>query len=163
MVSDSLIPHLCDTPTMSLISGRLLTMTTHFMQPDRVTRDEVVPEWTLGDRLRSALRHADLSVADMAADLDVSLATIGRWLNDRGPVKRSILRLWAMTTGVSLEWLETGQAPTVESEPEELRACRDSNPKPSDLYLIVSNGVRMTRTPKFTVAVERTGHLRIVS
>lgn len=68
-----------------------------------------VPEWTLGDRLRRSLRHADISVADMATDLDVSLATMSRWLNDHGPVKRSILRLWAMTTGVSLEWLETGK------------------------------------------------------
>lgn len=92
-----------------------------------------VPGWTLGDRMRKSLRHAEISVGDMAADLGVSVATIGRWLNDRGPVKASVIRVWAMTTGVSPHWLETGEAPThEESWLPGLRACRDSNPKPSD-------------------------------
>jgi transcriptional regulator with XRE-family HTH domain len=80
------------------------------------------PEWTLGDRLRKALNHADISVGAMAEMLDVSTATMARWLNDKGPVKRVYLQVWADLTGVSTHWLETG-----------VYAMRDLNPQPADL------------------------------
>ncbi len=92
-----------------------------------------VPTWTLGDRMRKALRHADISVGAMAVDLGVNPATVGRWLSDRTPVKRQTLKVWALTCGVDLEWLETGQAPN-ESGPDggALYTPSDSNREPAD-------------------------------
>lgn len=69
-----------------------------------------VPSWTVGDRMRKALDVAGVSVADMADYLDVSRQTIGRWINNHGPVKVGTLRLWSLRTGVDLGWLETGTA-----------------------------------------------------
>lgn len=82
--------------------------------------DGRIPVFTLGDRMAKALDVAGLSRAEMAEYMDVSTETIRRWTTDSTPVRRSTLRLWALATGVDLEWLETG------------RARRDSNPKPSD-------------------------------
>lgn len=73
-------------------------------------RVERIPVVTLGWRLKLAL--GDDSVKGMADYLDVSRATISRWMADKGaPPKRGYLRLWAMRQGVPLEWLETGEAP----------------------------------------------------
>lgn len=43
------------------------------------------------------------------------------------------MRLWAIRCGVPLVWLETGQAPTLPSGPEERYTTRDSNPEPADM------------------------------
>ena len=70
-----------------------------------------VPEWTKGDRLGKALDYAHVSVAEMAEYLDVSRNTVGNYINDRTRVPGAVMRLWAMRTGVPLEWLETGDTP----------------------------------------------------
>lgn len=67
--------------------------------------------WTLGDRLGKAMRVAGISAAEMAEYLDVHRNTVSAYINDRQPPKRSVLRLWALRTGVSLDWLETGESP----------------------------------------------------
>ena len=93
-----------DTPTRCLILCHHAFMT-------EMTDNGVVPVLTLGWRLKMALEHADVSVADMASYLEVNRDTISRWTGGRSPVKRSTLMLWSMRTGVSLEWLETGETP----------------------------------------------------
>ncbi len=65
----------------------------------------VVPEWTTGWRMQRALAHARMSVEQMAEELGVSRSTISRWLNDRGSPSRGYLKLWALRTGVSYDWL----------------------------------------------------------
>lgn len=72
---------------------------------------EIVPEWTQGDRLGKALKHAGIKVQDMADYLGMSRNTVGRYINDHGEADRRTLMLWAMRTGLPLEWLETGVAP----------------------------------------------------
>lgn len=96
--------------------------------------DGAVPSLTLGWRMKMALEHAGVSSGDMADYLEVSRHTITRWTGDKGPVKRSTLRLWSMRTGVSMSWLETGQA-ILPDDGEEGQgyAIRDSNPEPADL------------------------------
>ena len=68
----------------------------------------LIPAWDQADRLRKALREADLGVQDMADYLGVSRNTIGRYLSGAAPAKIQTLRLWAMRCGVSYEWLRTG-------------------------------------------------------
>lgn len=77
----------------------------------------VVPEWTIGDRLGKALAHAELSVAAMAAYLGVSRNTIGNYINDRTRIPRPTLMLWAMRTGVPIEWLEGDAGSTTPTPP----------------------------------------------
>ena len=79
-----------------------------------------------------ALDHAAITGVQMAEYLGVSDPTVSRWMHDRTPVKRGTLRLWAMRTGVSFYWLETGTAPQLEPGGQ-MYAIRDSNPEPAGL------------------------------
>jgi transcriptional regulator with XRE-family HTH domain len=118
--------------------------------------DYMVPEWTLGDRMRKALEVSGTPVQEIAEYLDVSRVTVGRWIHDRTPVKRHVLLVWAATTGVDPDWLETGTA-----SPEAGRsvyAIRDSNPEPADM------ASRPAPEPQTPLPGRESGrHLRAVS
>lgn len=73
--------------------------------------DLVIPEMTLGWRLKLSLAQADMGQQEMADELGVSRATVSAWLNDRGaPPRKGFMKLWAMRCGVPLEWLTGGDA-----------------------------------------------------
>jgi len=76
------------------------------------------PEFDEADRLRKALREAEVSVNDMAEYLGVSRNTVSRWINGAVPAKSHVMRLWAMRTGVPYEWLAAGRPG------KQPRACR---------------------------------------
>ena len=80
-----------------------------------------IPEWDLADRMRKALRHADVSVQQMSVYLGVSRRSVGNWINGHIDPSTQTLRLWALRTGVPLEWLRTGQTP-------QARAASEVNP-----------------------------------
>lgn len=67
-----------------------------------------VPELTLGWRMKLALRHASMSVEDMATQLGVARGTIGTWTSDRVVPRTVFIRHWALLTGVDPVWLATG-------------------------------------------------------
>lgn len=71
-------------------------------------------EFDKSDRLAKALRIGGISSNEMAEHLDVSRTTISNYINGRTEPKRSVLRDWAMRTGVPLEWLEDGHLPSEE-------------------------------------------------
>lgn len=77
-----------------------------------------VPMWTLGDRMGKALSFADVSVQDMADYLGLSRNSLSGYINDRLRPKRQTVLLWAMRTGVSLEWLETGEGSPTGTDPD---------------------------------------------
>lgn len=64
-----------------------------------------VPELTLGWRLRMALDYAELSVNQIARDLEVGRQTVSRWLHDDGAPKALYIRSWAEICGVDYDWL----------------------------------------------------------
>ena len=101
----------------------------------RYNEDELrIPHWDLADRMTKALRLSGLGVSEMAEAFGVSRQSVGRWLSGRVKPSRSTIYLWAASTGVDQEWLETGEASPEAVRLHELRcACRDSNPKPSDM------------------------------
>lgn len=70
-----------------------------------------VPEFHLGDRLNKALAHAGMSHQEMAEYLGVTRNTVGNYIGLRTPVTLGTLRLWALRTGVDMEWLQTGVMP----------------------------------------------------
>lgn len=69
----------------------------------------VVPEWTLQDRLRKARELTGLSQGQFAERLGVSRNTVGSAESGAVEVRRITLNAWAMATGVSIEWLMTGE------------------------------------------------------
>lgn len=86
-------------------------------------------EFDLADRIRKAMRVRGIGVQEMADSLYVSRNTISNWINGHttpaGPAMLGI----AAITGVPLEWLKTGKAPS-EDEAIESRPW-ESNPRPS--------------------------------
>ena len=55
--------------------------------------------------MQRSLDHADLTVPQMAAELGVSRVSVWGWLHGRQKPRPVILKLWAIRTGVSYEWL----------------------------------------------------------
>lgn len=78
---------------------------TTVMTADATTDRSAIPEWDVADRMRKALRVADVSVDEMSNYLGVNRQSVGRWINGRGNPSRQTLMLWAMRTGVPYEWL----------------------------------------------------------
>lgn len=72
----------------------------------------VIPEWTMGDRLRKARELTGLSQSQFAKALEISPKTVGSYETGRVAVRRIVVRAWSMRTGVPVEWLETGAAPS---------------------------------------------------
>jgi transcriptional regulator with XRE-family HTH domain len=68
-------------------------------------QDLGIPQWTLADRLRKSLDHADVSSAEMAQYLEVHRNTISNWIYGHARPPASAVKLWAMRTGVPYTWL----------------------------------------------------------
>jgi transcriptional regulator with XRE-family HTH domain len=89
-------------------------------------------EFDMPDRMRRALRISGVSAGDMAEYLGVRREAVSTWLSGRINPRKSTLRLWALRTGVPLEWLETGQVPDDGPAPDGAPLPRlDSNQQPS--------------------------------
>lgn len=67
----------------------------------------LVPEWTLGERLRKAREEAGLDRDEMAARMQVSERTLRNWERDANLPRYSLLiaKEWAEITQVDLAWL----------------------------------------------------------
>lgn len=67
----------------------------------------MAPEWTLGDRIRRARRHAGMDRLELAEKLGVSRASVGLWENDEHRPKNVLetLEKIAEATGVDRDWL----------------------------------------------------------
>lgn len=102
-----------------------------------------IPEWTQSDRLRKARMLTGHSTKAFAEKIGVSQKTVNNAESGNHAVRKIVMNAWALATGVPVEWLETGKAPTSDSPPtpgpgSELPRL-DSNQQPSDItYLQVS-------------------------
>ncbi|PPH47077.1 XRE family transcriptional regulator [Rathayibacter sp. AY1C9] len=95
-----------------------------------------VPTFELHDRLRKAREEAGLSNAEMAEHLDLSVSALSHYQTGKAVPRRLIVILWALRTGVSHQWLQTGIAPGPDDDPDNeftefLSRLRESNPRPS--------------------------------
>ena len=94
--------------------------------------------WTLGDRLakaRKAARPAPLNQTELGERLGFSKATIGRYeKNPHGVGDRYLgrtIRLWALATGWSAEWIEFGTGPAIpDGDPSEPNTASDLGEQP---------------------------------
>ncbi|WP_414990682.1 helix-turn-helix domain-containing protein [Aeromicrobium sp.] len=98
-----------------------------------ITDTGVVPALDAALRLELARRHAGMTQPELSERLGISAGTIRRYENGHGTPKRPMLMAWAAVTGVSLEWLETGQAPDRDGRgPGGSYTPTDSNREPAD-------------------------------
>ena len=73
--------------------------------------DGVVPEWTLADRLRKARLMTGLEAQEFADEIGIHRNSVRNY--ERGRLPRPIvLKAWALRSGVSYEWLVTGECRT---------------------------------------------------
>ncbi|MBF0808850.1 XRE family transcriptional regulator [Rothia nasimurium] len=95
-----------------------------------------VPASRLRYRLLQAREEAELDQGQLSEKIGVSRTSISAAETGKSKPRRSTLILWAMATGVDLDWLLTGEtkkAPSQDGERASMEcARRDSNPQPSD-------------------------------
>ena len=84
--------------------------------------------WTMLDRLRKARESAGLLKEELAERLEVSRNTIGNYESGKVRPQPVVVKMWALVTGVPVEWIRTGHEP-----PVDLCAIRDSNPEPAGM------------------------------
>lgn len=65
-------------------------------------------EQTIGDRLRKARELAGMTKEEFAEKTEISRTVVANLENGSGPYKLPYLITWASFTGVSLEWIKTG-------------------------------------------------------
>lgn len=70
-----------------------------------VTANPVEPEWTAGDRILRARKHAKLEQSQVADALGVSRALVSMWERDLSEPRVSQLKKLAEICGVSQKWL----------------------------------------------------------
>lgn len=71
--------------------------------------ERVIPELTLGWRLRMARAATGMGVREFAERIGVSHGTVTSAELDKREVRSITVKMWALATGVDLEWLETGR------------------------------------------------------
>lgn len=91
----------------------------------------VIPEWTMGDRLRKARERASIGQVEFSQITGVARSSIVRYEGDVTAPRRHVLLVWAMATGVDMEWLETGKAPSHGGDGAKQQSLlRESNSRP---------------------------------
>ncbi|WP_209706985.1 helix-turn-helix domain-containing protein [Leucobacter exalbidus] len=89
----------------------------------------MIPEWTLADRLRKARETTGLDQIEFAERSGISRTSITNYEQGKRAPRGLYLRAWSEATGVPVEWLETGTAPTEEVGAESSR-LPESNWRP---------------------------------
>ncbi len=87
-------------------------------QTQLMTTTTAGPTFRLQHRVQLAMETAGYSVQGFADELDVSRATVSRWLNGRGEPSKAQKMAIAMATNVPLEWLDGAEGG--EARPERL-------------------------------------------
>lgn len=81
------------------------------------TLDGEVPEVTQGWRLRIARERTGMGLREFALHIGVSPDTLTSAEHDRRKVRGITLNAYAMATGVSRTWLETGEGSPTPPQP----------------------------------------------
>lgn len=113
-----------------------------------MSNQEVVPVWTLADRLVKARQYKGVDQAAIAKELGVSQRAISKFEHG-APVREAFVKVWSMFCGVDYDWLRYGTAPGLGPDdaggPDDRRLrCNFQSPGMSDFGLFVER-----RTPKW--------------
>jgi len=66
---------------------------------------DIIPTFTMGDRLAKARNVAHISSSDMANELGVSRGTVYNYEADRTEPPVHVVKRWSEVTGVPVTWL----------------------------------------------------------
>lgn len=66
-------------------------------------------EMDMADRIRKALRVADVSVQEIAEVVGINRNSVSAWINGRGKPSEAHMTKIAMRTGAPKQWLLTGE------------------------------------------------------
>lgn len=101
-----------------------------------------VPEWTIGDRLRKAREDAGFrkNQLEFAQQIGISRRSLTNYELAHTPPPRPVLLAWSFRTGISMEWLMTGEGPGPEGDG---LPRLDLNQRPSD-YTSIASPVSLT-------------------
>lgn len=92
----------------------------------------IIPEFTIGDRLRKARQRTGLEQAEFATEVGISRGTVRNYELEAVKPRRPVLVAWAFRTGVPLNWLETGESPRqVDPDGGDALPRLDLNQRPS--------------------------------
>lgn len=72
----------------------------------------------MGDRIRKAREHTGMDRQEFAHAVGIHRETLSKYENTGHGVKRPAMLSIAMSSGVRLEWLETGELPWLNEGPE---------------------------------------------
>lgn len=101
-----------------------------------LTQGGMIPEWTMGDRLRKAREAAGLEQQELAQKIGVARTTISNAEKGKVNPRQIVINSWSLATGVPVQWLQNGETPTGGPGGGNFTMCarRDSNSQPSDWY-----------------------------
>jgi DNA-binding XRE family transcriptional regulator len=88
-----------------------MTQTDVMTAAEAAARPRVIPQWTLGDRLRKARESAGLGQAELADKIGIARTSIVTYENDRQTPRQPVLLSWALCCCVDLTWLVAGDTP----------------------------------------------------
>lgn len=118
----------------------MTTMTQTTVKQEHVNPDQgrgaLVPEWTLGDRLRKVRRMCGLGQAEFAVELGTNQKTYASWEADKSAPRHAqlieIAKKIESDTGISASWVLGVESPPppVESEPD-LHSVMGASREPS--------------------------------
>ena len=106
----------------------------------------LIPEFTIHDRLRKAREASGLDQEQLAEAIAMSRTSVSNYETGAASNPRKIvLNAWSLATGVPVQWITTGIAPTPENDgapaggagaPSDGLLRLDSNQQPSGLHLV---------------------------
>jgi transcriptional regulator with XRE-family HTH domain len=73
-----------------------------------MTTDQVIPQWTMGDRLRKARHLTGLDTRAFAELIGISQKSVTNAEGDHVKARRITINAWALATGVPVQWLLEG-------------------------------------------------------
>lgn len=71
-----------------------------------VDESDLIPKWSVGDRLSKSRRAAGIGSREMCEFLGIHRNSLNAYEHDRSRAPLAILRLWAIRTEVPLAWLQ---------------------------------------------------------
>lgn len=102
-------------------------------------RGGAIPRFEIRHRVRLAREYAGLQQAELAELTGMARSGIAAIEAGKNRPRRSSINLIALATGVSREWLETGNTPAGDGPGGGSEcAIRDLNPEPTDLCSLSS-------------------------
>ena len=77
----------------------------------QMTLPGLVPQWTLGDRLRKAREIAGLNQDEFSQEIGIARNSVRAYEKGKTAPPRPVMIAWAFRTGVALDWLAKGEPP----------------------------------------------------